>query len=95
MKEPGRSTLNNTDNTRSLIRTLRYVPDIVADERSLFGERIHTHTHSHTHTQAHVITKCHKILILSRLRRIFLDDKRPCCKRAGEYSNLFECYVMQ
>ena len=34
-----RSTQHNTRNTRSLIRTLKYVPDIVADGRSLYGER--------------------------------------------------------
>ena len=40
MKELGRSTLHNTHNARSLIRTLKYVPDIVADGRSLYGERV-------------------------------------------------------
>ena len=40
MKELGRSTLYNTHNTRSLIHTLRYVTDIFADGRSLYGERL-------------------------------------------------------
>ena len=38
MKELGRSTENNTHNT--LFRTLKYVPDIVADGRSPYGERV-------------------------------------------------------
>ena len=38
--EVGRSTYNNTNNTGSLIRNFKYVPDIVADGRSLFGEGI-------------------------------------------------------
>ena len=46
MKELGISDYNNTHNKRSLIRTLKYVPDIVAD-----GKSINTHTHTHTHTQ--------------------------------------------
>ena len=53
MKELGRSTQYNTHNTRPLIRTLKYVPDIVADRRSLYGERVQTHKHTHTHTHTH------------------------------------------
>ena len=62
IKELGRSADNNTLNTRSLIRTLKYVPDINADG-SFHGEGVwtvnthtpthpptHTHTHTHTHT---------------------------------------------
>ena len=40
IKELGRSALNNTHNTRSLIRTLTYVPGTVANGRSLYGERV-------------------------------------------------------
>ena len=40
MKELGRNTHHNTHNTRSLIRTLKYGPGIVADGRSLYGERV-------------------------------------------------------
>ena len=47
MKELGISDYNNTHNKRSLIRTLKYVPDIVADGKSI---NTHTHTHTHTHT---------------------------------------------
>ena len=39
IKELGRSADNNTLNTRSLIRTLKYVPDINADG-SFHGERV-------------------------------------------------------
>ena len=49
MKELGRGTQHNTHNTRSLIRTLKYVPDIVADGRRLYSEKIKKHTHTHTH----------------------------------------------
>ena len=48
MKELGRGTQHNTHNTRSLIRTLKYVPDIVADGRRLYSEKIKKHTHTHT-----------------------------------------------
>ena len=59
IKELGRSALNNTHNTRSLIRTLTYVPGTVANGRSLYGERVYKHTHIpppaytqiYTHTQ--------------------------------------------
>ena len=40
IKELGRSALNNTHKTRSLIRTLTYVPVTVANGRSLYGERV-------------------------------------------------------
>ena len=40
IKELGRSALNNTYNTRSLIRTLKYVPGNVANGRRLYGERV-------------------------------------------------------
>ena len=48
MKELGRGTQHNTHNTRLLIRTLKYVPDIVADGRRLYSEKIKKHTHTHT-----------------------------------------------
>ena len=35
-----RSTENNNQKTRSLIRNLKYVLDIVADGKGLYGERI-------------------------------------------------------
>ena len=40
IKELGRGTYSNTSNTRSLIRTPSYVPDITADRRSLYGEKV-------------------------------------------------------
>ena len=40
IKELGRSALNNTHNTRSLIRTLKYVPGNVANGRRLYSERV-------------------------------------------------------
>ena len=62
MKELGISDYNNTHNKRSLIRTLKYVPDIVAD-----GKSINTHTHTHTHTHAHARTHTHKVRGLKAL----------------------------
>ena len=59
MKELGRSTQYNTHNTKVFICTLKYVPDIVADGRSLYGFTIHTHTHAHTHTHTHTNTHTH------------------------------------
>ena len=40
MKELGRNTWINTHDTRSMTHTLKQVPDIVADERSLYGKRV-------------------------------------------------------
>ena len=40
MKALGRSTQHNTHSIRSFIHTLKYIPDIVADGRSLYGERV-------------------------------------------------------
>ena len=40
MKELGRNTQHNAHNTRLLIHTLKYVPDIVADGKSLYGEKV-------------------------------------------------------
>ena len=40
IKEFGRSTENNNQKTRSLIRNLKYVLDIVANGKGLYGERI-------------------------------------------------------
>ena len=54
MKELGISDYNNTHNKRSLIRTLKYVPDIVAD-----GKSINTHTHTHTRTRTRTRTHTH------------------------------------
>ena len=48
MKKLGRSTQHNTRNTRSLIRTLKYVQNNGAGGRN--HAQTHTHTHTHTHT---------------------------------------------
>ena len=56
MKKLGRSTKNNTHNTRLLIK---YVSHIVAGRRNLYGERVHTHTHAHTHAYIHIHTHTH------------------------------------
>ena len=64
MKELGRSTQHDTQNTRSLIRTLKYDPDIVADGRNFCGERVlartHARTHTHTHTHTHILAQLYK-----------------------------------
>ena len=52
MKKLGRSTQHNTHNTRSLIRTLKYVQNNAA------GGRNHRHTHTHTHTHTHLPAVC-------------------------------------
>ena len=54
MKVLGRSTQINIYNTRLLIRTLKYVSDILQTEEAFRVEEYkntHTHTHTHTHTQ--------------------------------------------
>ena len=40
IKELGKHTQHNTDHTRSLIRSLNDVQDIVAHGRSLYSERV-------------------------------------------------------
>ena len=52
MKELGKSTQINIHNTRSLIRALKYVSDILQTEEAFTVEK-HTHTHTHTHTRVH------------------------------------------
>ena len=52
MKELGSGTAYNTHYTTSLIRTLKYVSDILQTEEAFTVEEYkHTHTHTHTHTQ--------------------------------------------
>ena len=51
MKELGRKHPTNIHNTRSLIRTLKYVLDILQTEEAFTVEEYkHTHKHTHTHT---------------------------------------------
>ena len=61
MKDLGRGTQLNIDNTRSLIHVPQVYFRHLADRRSLHGGRIHihTHTHTHTHTQTHTQTHTH------------------------------------
>ena len=48
MKELGSGTAYNTHNTTSLIRTLKYVSDILQTEEAFTVEE---YKHTHTHTQ--------------------------------------------
>ena len=47
MKELGSGTTYNTHNTTSLIRTLKFVPDILQMEEA-FTVKEYTHTNTHT-----------------------------------------------
>ena len=62
MKELSRSRYNNTNNTSSLNRTLKYVPDNhhYRQKKTLRWKhkKTHIHTHSHIHTLA-IIFSCH------------------------------------
>ena len=58
MMELGITQSTNIHNTISLIRTLKYVLDILQTEEAFTVEeykhtrtQTHTHTHTHTHTQ--------------------------------------------
>ena len=56
MMELGITQSANIHNTRSLIRTLKYVWDILQTEEAftvnINNKNTHTHTHTHTHTRA-------------------------------------------
>ena len=58
MKELGKSTQINIYNTRSLIRALKYVSDILQTEEAFTMEE-YTHTHTHTHAETHTHTHAH------------------------------------
>ena len=54
MMELGITQSTNIHNTRSLIRTLKYVLDILQKEETFTVEEYkHTYTHTHTHTHTH------------------------------------------
>ena len=54
MRELGSGTAYNTHNITSLIRTLKYVSDILQTEEAFTVEEYkHTHTHTHTYTHTH------------------------------------------
>ena len=56
MMELGITQSANIHNTRSLIRTLKYVLDILQTEEAFTVEEYnHIHTHTHTHTADHYI----------------------------------------
>ena len=57
MMELGRKHPTNIDNTRSLIRTLKYAFDILQTEE-VFTMEEYTHTHTHTHTRHRSIYVC-------------------------------------
>ena len=53
MRELGSGTTCNTHNTTSLIRTLKYVPDILQTEEA-FTVKEYTHTHTHVISKDYV-----------------------------------------
>ena len=60
MMELGITLSTNIHNTRSLIRTLKYVLDILQTEEAFTDEEYkHTHTQTHTHTNTHTHTHAH------------------------------------
>ena len=57
MMELGITLSTNIHNRRSLIRTLKYVLDILQTEEAFTGEEYkHTHTHTQKHTETHTHT---------------------------------------
>ena len=57
--ELGITLSTDIHNTRSLIRALRYVLDILQTEEAFKVEEYkhtHTHVHTHTHTHTHIFT---------------------------------------
>ena len=69
MMELGIMQSTNIHNTRSLIRTLKYVLDILQTEEAFTVEE-YKHTHTHTHTQS-------SITIITLLLREVLESR--CC----------------
>ena len=58
MMELGRKHPTNIHSTISLIRTLKYVLDILQTEEAFTVEKYkHTHTHTHTHYQKQLYIK--------------------------------------
>ena len=60
MRELGSGTTYNTHNTTSLIRTLKYVSDILQTEEA-FTVKGYKHTHTHTHTHPSMKHETHII----------------------------------
>ena len=68
MMELGIKQPINILNTRSLIRTVKSVLDILqTEEASTVEKHKHTHTHTHTHTQST------KIIFIDRCALIFRE----------------------
>ena len=63
MMELGRKHPTNIHNTRSLIRTLKYVLDILQTEEAFTVEE-YKHTHTRTHARTHTITKLSKTFLV-------------------------------
>ena len=57
--ELGKKHPTNIQNTRTLIRTLKYVLDILQTEEAFTVEE-YKHTHTHTHKHTHIHTCIHK-----------------------------------
>ena len=58
MMKLGITQSTNIHNTRSLIRTLKYVLDILQTKEAFTVEE-YKHTHTHTHTRARTCTHTH------------------------------------
>ena len=67
IKELGRSTQINIRNTRSLIRALKYVSNILQTEEAFTVEE-YKPTHTHTDTHAHTHTK--ELNVLVKMRQV-------------------------
>ena len=58
----------NIHNTRSLIRTVKYVLDILQTEEAFTVEEYtHTYTHTHTHTHSHTHTHTESRIMFQHL----------------------------
>ena len=68
MMELGITQSTNIHNRRSLIRTLKYVLDILQTEEAFTVEE-YKHTHTHTHT--HVSNKCNNFKLRQRIVSLF------------------------
>ena len=69
MKELGSGTAYNTHNTTSLIRTLKYVSDILQAEEAFTVEE-----YKHTHTDALVDVSAHDSTVSLPFLLSFVDD---------------------
>ena len=69
MMELGITQSTNIHNTRSLIRTLKYVLDILQMEEAFKVEQ-YKHTHTHTHTHTHRVNR--RMDVIRRIIRIII-----------------------